>query len=209
MNANATTDTTANPSDIPTDTTSPRLFRGAPFPLVALVALALLTVAIACSFARPSSTPAAEPAIVSAASAVAAAPATNSVALSSSAVAAPRAQAIGTACPCPQPRYLRTSSSTTIAKGYTYVEADTDAGQPITVTLPASPDPLERHEIWLGAQPGIPSGSLTVDPNGQPVALAPGLSLTIPATSPNTGLVLLFVQPQPPPAGGYWRVSAL
>lgn len=125
---------------------------------------------------------------------------------------APAAQAQlvigGGPCPCPF-RYVRTSVDYAVAKGDTHVEVDTDAGLPVTVTLPASPDPLERHEIWLTDQPGTPNGSLTIDPNGQAVHLPAGVSLTIPATSPNEGLVLLFVQPQPPPAGGYWRVSRL
>lgn len=121
-----------------------------------------------------------------------------------------QAQSLAIAGPCPCPfDYVRTSVNYAVAKGDTHVEADTDAGQPITVTLPAAPSPLERHEIWLTDQPGTPNGSLTIDTNGQAAHLPAGVSLTIPATSPNEGLVLLFVQPQPPPAGGYWRVSRL
>lgn len=122
-------------------------------------------------------------------------------------VAAPQSIGGGTVCPCPQPKYVRSSTSYTVAKGDTYVELDTDAGLPITVTLPAAPTPLERHEIWLGAQPGLPNGTVTIDPSGQATALFGGVDLVL--DSANDGLVLLFVQPTPPPAGGYWRVSKL
>lgn len=199
------------------------LFRGRPAPLIALALALLLTLSaissialVSCSngsaqapnedahagelaLASPAHVEPASPAYVEPASPAHASPAR--VAQASLAIG-------GGPCPCPF-SYLRTSTSVTIAKGNTHVEADTDSGNPLTVTLPASPDHLERHEIWLGAQPGIPNGSLTIDPNGQAVALPAGLSLTIPATSHNEGLVLLFVQPQPPPAGGYWRVSRL
>lgn len=110
-------------------------------------------------------------------------------------------------CPCPQPKYVRSSTSYAVAKGDTYVELDTDAGLPLTVTLPTNPDPLERHEIWLGAQPGLPGGTVAIDTAGQPTALFGSADLLLDAA--NTGVVLLFVQPQPPPAGGYWRVSGL
>lgn len=110
-------------------------------------------------------------------------------------------------CPCPQPKYVRSSTSYAVQKVDTYVELDTDAGVPLTVTLPAAPDPLERHEIWLGAQPGLPGGTVTIDTAGQAFELFGSADLALDAA--NTGVVLLFVQPQPPPAGGYWRVSGL
>lgn len=107
-------------------------------------------------------------------------------------------------CPCPQETYLRTSSSVTLA-GQDYVEVDTDAGLPLTITLPASPAQLQRVRVWLTGQPGPPNGVATIDPNGQPTAFVPGLSSLV-LDEPMEGLSLLFVRPQPT-GGGYWRVS--
>lgn len=95
--------------------------------------------------------------------------------------------------------YTRISASVTLTGGEDYVELDTDAGA-LTVTMPASPVNLSRHEIWLGSQPG---GTATIDTNGQP-SYGAGLTLS----SANEGRLLLFVRPQPS-GGGYWRVTEL
>lgn len=103
-------------------------------------------------------------------------------------------------CSCPKPTYQRASGSVTLATDY--LELDSDAGLPITVTLPAAPKHLDRHEVWLGAQPGLPGGTVTLDGNGQPLVGADAL-----LDAANEGRVLLYVKPTPS-GGGYWRVSA-
>jgi hypothetical protein len=118
-----------------------------------------------------------------------------------------RGPLVATSCPCPQPTYLRLSSSATLAGTEDYVELDTDAGLPLALTLPASPTHLYRLEVWLGNQPGLPGGVATVDPNGQAVTFAPG-SADLVLDVADEGLLLLFVKPTPA-GGGYWRASSL
>jgi hypothetical protein len=114
------------------------------------------------------------------------------------------AQVLGSpGCSCPAPTYLRASSSVTLAGTEDFVELDTDAGLPVTVTLPASPTALAPLEVWLGSQPGLPGGIGTIDPNGQATT---GADLTL--DQANEGRLLVFVKPTPA-GGGYWRVTEL
>lgn len=118
----------------------------------------------------------------------------------------PRAQTVG-GCHCPPPQYVRSSSSLTLAGTEDLVELDTDSGNAVTVTLPASPAALSRVEVWLGNQPGLPGGTATIDPNGQAVTFAPGIADLL-LDQANEGRVLLFVKPTAAGAG-YWRASGL
>lgn len=105
-------------------------------------------------------------------------------------------------CPCPAPVYVRTSSSLALSGTETLVECDTDAGLPLTVTLPLAPAHLKRLEVWLGDQPGLPGGVVTIDLQGN---ASHGDGLVLDAA--NEGRELLWVKPSLS-AGGYWRVSS-
>jgi len=112
-----------------------------------------------------------------------------------------RQAAIG--CGCPAPVYLRASSSVTLTGNEDFVELDTDSGNPIVLTLPAAPTKLQPLEVWLGSQPGLPGGTVTIDPNGQPTT---GADLLLDVA--NEGRLLLYVKPTPT-GGGYWRITDL
>lgn len=145
------------------------------------------------------------PIVLAALAALACLPSPTSTAPAQASAPVAQVQALAP-CPCPEPTYLRSSSSVALPAGIDYLELDSDAGQPITVTLPATPTHLRRVEVWLGAQPGLPGGTVTIDP-GTLYGTA-GASLFL--DEPNEGRLLLFVKPDPAPtAGGYWRVSEL
>jgi len=117
--------------------------------------------------------------------------------------AAPTVTAAALGCTCSPPTYIRTSSNLALAGGEDFVEIDTDAGLPVVVTMPAAPTKLEPVEVWLGAQPGLPGGTGTIDTNGEAYA---GADLLLDA--PNEGRRLVWIKPTPA-GGGYWRVTEL
>jgi hypothetical protein len=99
--------------------------------------------------------------------------------------------------------YVRVSASFTASGAEDYIECDTDSGNPITITLPPTPTPFEKHEVWLGPQPGLPGGTVTIDFNGQ---TSYGADLTLDSAMESRSL--LWVKPTPS-GGGYWLVRAL
>jgi hypothetical protein len=106
-------------------------------------------------------------------------------------------------CTCSPPTYVRSSSSIALSGGEDFVELDTDAGLPVTVTMPATPTKLEPVEVWLGAQPGLPGGTVTIDTAGEAYA---GADLLL--DEANEGRRLVWIRPTPS-GGGYWRVTRL
>lgn len=98
--------------------------------------------------------------------------------------------------------YVRTSTNYSVLGNEDYIECDTDSGLPITVTLPATPGVLERHEVWHAPQG---SQTVTLDTQGQ---AAYGASLSF--SGAISGRVVVWIDADGPgPNGGYWRVTAL